>query len=71
MNHQLIINQTLGYAKPLGTLSSFLLGSGLYYVIQNEKYWHIPLVLICPTAYTGYHVYKNKESITQYIRKLY
>jgi hypothetical protein len=30
MNPQLIINQTLGYAKPLGTISSFLLGSGLF-----------------------------------------
>jgi len=63
MNPQLIINQTLSHAKPLGTVSSFLLGSGLCYSIQNEKYWHIPLVLICPTAYTGYQIYKNKDEI--------
>ena len=70
MNTQ-FISQTITRVIPNEVISSFLLGSGLYYVIQNEKYWHIPLVLICPTAYTGYHVYKNKDSITQYIRKLY
>ena len=70
MNTQ-FISQTITRVIPNEVISSFLLGSGLYYVIQNKKYMHIPLVLICPTAYTGYHVYKNKESITQYIRKLY
>ena len=70
MNTQ-FISQTVTRVIPNEVISSFLLGSGLSYVIQTEKYWHIPLVLICPTAYTGYHVYKNKDSITQYIRKLY
>jgi len=63
MNYQLIINQTLSNAKPLGTISSFLLGSGLCYTIQNQKYWHIPLVLFFPTAYTGYQIYKNKDDV--------
>ena len=70
MNTQ-FISQTITRVIPNEVISSFLLGSGLSYVIQNEKYMHIPLVLLFPTAYTGYHVYKNKESITQYIRKLY
>ena len=70
MNTQ-FISQTITRVIPNGVISSFLLGSGLSYVIQNEKYMHIPLVLLFPTAYTGYHVYKNKDSVTQYIRKLY
>ena len=70
MNTQ-FISQTITRVIPNEVISSFLLGSGLSYAIQNEKYMHIPLVLLFPTAYTGYHVYKNKESITQYIRKLY
>jgi len=62
MNTQ-IINQAITRAAPYGTVNSFLFGSGLCYSIQNEKYWHIPLVLLFPAAYTGYQIYKNKDEI--------
>jgi len=62
MNTQ-FINQAITRAAPLGTVNSFLLGSGLCYSIQNGKYWHIPCVLLFPTAYTGYQMYKNKDEI--------
>ena len=62
MNTQ-IINQAITRAAPHGTISSFLLGSGLCYTIQNEKYMHIPLVLFIPVAYTGYQMYKNKDDV--------
>jgi hypothetical protein len=62
MNTQ-IINQAITRAAPYGTVNSFLFGCGLCYSIQNEKYWHIPLVLFFPAAYTGYQIYKNKDDV--------
>ena len=62
MNTQ-FINQTIRRVTPIGTFSSFLLGSGLCYSIQTKQYWDIPLVLLFPTAYSGYQVYKNKDTI--------
>jgi len=62
MNPQ-FISQTITKVIPNGTVNSFLFGSGLCYTIQNEKYWHIPLVLFFPAAYTGYQIYKNKDEI--------
>jgi hypothetical protein len=58
-----IINQAITRVAPHGTISSFLLGSGLFYSIKNEKYMHIPCVLFFPVAYTGYQMYKNKDDV--------
>jgi hypothetical protein len=46
-----------------GALRSLLLGAGLSYAVQQERYMHIPIVVVFPTAYAGYHMYKNKEDI--------
>jgi hypothetical protein len=46
---------------------SFFLGAGLYYSISIEKYWHIPLVILFPSAYAGYHTFKNKEQVKKFI----
>jgi hypothetical protein len=48
---------------------SFILGAGLYYSVSIEKYWHIPLVILFPSAYAGYHSFKNKEIIRKYINE--
>ena len=58
-----IINQIIPRVTPNGILSSFLLGVGLSYSIETENYSHIPVVLLFPTAYSGYQVYKNKDII--------
>ena len=52
--------------SPLHTL---LLGAGLCYTIQSNQYAHIPLVIVCPSIYAGYHCYKNKDQIAEWIRK--
>ncbi len=52
--------------SPLHTL---LLGAGLCYTIQSNKYSHVPLVIVCPSIYAGYHCYKNKDRIAEWIRK--
>jgi hypothetical protein len=46
---------------------SFLLGGGLYYSLSIEKYWHIPLVILFPSAYAGYHTFKNRDAVKKFI----
>jgi hypothetical protein len=46
---------------------SFLLGAGLYYSISLEKYWHVPLVILFPSAYAGYHTFKNRDAVKKFI----
>ena len=50
-------------------VSSFMAGTGLAYSIENNKYHHIPLVLVTPILYSGYQVYKNKEIIKKFIKE--
>ena len=51
----------------LTSTRSFFLGAGLYYSISLEKYWHVPLVILFPSAYAGYHTFKNKEQVKNFI----
>ena len=44
-------------------------GAGLFYALDNSKYHHLPLVFICPNAYAGYQILKNKDYIKQYFTK--
>ena len=46
---------------------SLFLGAGLYYSISIEKYWHLPLVILFPSAYAGYHTFKNREEVKKFI----
>jgi hypothetical protein len=41
-----------------------LLGGSLAFAIQQEKYWHIPILTLFPGIYTGYHsfIYLQRES---------
>ena len=48
--------------------SYFFLGGGLSFALERKKYIEIPIVLLLPTAYCGYHIYKNRSSILQYIK---
>ena len=51
------------------SINGLLIGAGICYTIQSEKYIHIPLVILFPSVYTGYHSYKNKDKILEWIRK--
>jgi hypothetical protein len=53
-----------------GTTRSMLLGAGMCYAIDREKYTHIPLVLFIPSAYVGYQLYSNKEAVVRFVRDL-
>jgi hypothetical protein len=49
---------------------SILLGAGLAYCIQQENYYHIPLVILFPSVYTGYHAYKNRTELQTFMKEM-
>ena len=57
------------YLYTFGHVRSLLIGAGLAYAVEKESFTHVPIVILFPTVYTGYHAYTNKESISQWIRK--
>jgi len=50
-----------------GTARNLLLGASLYYAVQREDYNHIPLIIMFPSIYTGYHAHQNKDAIVDWI----
>jgi hypothetical protein len=50
-----------------GPTRNILLGMSLAYSTQKEKYIHYPIILFFPSIYAGYHIYKNKEDIRNWI----
>ena len=47
---------------------NFLCGAGLAYSISNEKYAHIPLIVVVPSAYAGYQVYIHRDKIADWFK---
>lgn len=64
MNSQIIYNYILGPTRNL------LLGAGLCYALKKQEYVHIPLIVLFPSVYAGYHLYENKERIIWFVRDL-
>jgi len=40
-----------------------LIGSGLCYAMESGNYSDIPMILMFPSIYTGYNIYKNRREI--------
>jgi len=57
-----------------GIISCLLAGAGMSYAVSREKYSQVPLAYIFPSAYAGYHLYKNRgylhEQAKNHIREL-
>ena len=53
-----------------GIMRNIILGAGLAYAVEQEKYTHIPLVILFPTAYAGYHAYMNRDCIYRKTRRV-
>ena len=53
-----------------GTVRNILSGAGLCYAVQNKKYEEIPLTILFPSVYAGYHVYKNKEAVIHWVKEM-
>lgn len=49
--------------KTRGIISNIFMGAGIAYAISREKYSHIAIPILFPSAYVGYNVYKNRELI--------
>ena len=50
-----------------GTIRNILLGAGMSYAINKEKYTHIPIIFLAPSIYAGYHLYENKEAVKSFL----
>ena len=50
-----------------GVMRNIIGGAALCYAIQNRKYNHIPIILIFPSAYTGYQAFNHKEKIVDWL----
>ena len=50
-----------------GPTRNILMGMSLAYASEKQNYLHFPIILLFPSIYTGYHIYKNKEIIKNYL----
>ena len=42
-----------------GSFRNVLMGGGIAYAIHSEKYYQLPIPLVFPSQYFGYHAFKN------------
>jgi hypothetical protein len=52
------------------SIRNVLLGAGFAYCIEKEKYYQLPIVFFFPSAYAGYHAYKNREYILEKVKEM-
>ena len=52
------------------TTRNILMGAALCYSVKKENWTHIPLIIIFPSVYTGYHLYDNKEIVIKWIKEM-
>ena len=50
---------------------SVLCGAGLAFAAEKEKYWHMPITYLFPSAYAGYQVYKHRNIVRDYLTESY
>ena len=46
---------------------SVLAGAGLAYAWEQDKYWHTPLIVLAPSVYAGYQIFKARDSMRAFI----
>ena len=51
----------------IGSWRNVLLGMGLSYAVEREEYTHIPLIILFPSIYSGYHAYRNKDAFIDWL----
>jgi hypothetical protein len=50
-----------------GPVRNLIMGGTLCYAIQQERYWHIPVILLTPSIYAGYNLFENKVEVMKFI----
>lgn len=46
---------------------SVLMGAGLAYAWSTDRAIHTPLIVLVPSVYAGYHTYKNRQGVRDFI----
>ena len=52
----------------LGSIRNVLLGAGLCYAVENEKYTHLPIIFLVPSIYAGYNLFENKDDVVNFVK---
>ena len=50
----------------VGVVRNVLLGAGLCLAIEKENYWHLPVIFVFPSIYSGYQIFQNKDAIVKW-----
>ena len=50
----------------VGVVRNVLLGAGLCFAIEKENYWHLPVIFVFPSIYSGYQIFQNKDAIVKW-----
>ena len=54
----------------LGSIRNVMLGAGLCFAVQNERYTHLPVIFLVPSIYAGYNLYENKDDVVKWLKNL-
>jgi hypothetical protein len=49
---------------------NILLGAGMAFAIDQEKYSHIPVCIVFPSIYGGYQTYTNRRNILNFVKEI-
>ena len=47
-----------------------MLGGGLAYAFSEEKYLHLPIILVVPSVYVGYQAFNNRVKAGDFVRSI-
>ena len=50
----------------VGVVRNVLLGAGLCFAIEKENYWHLPMIIVFPSIYSGYQIFQNRDAIVKW-----
>ena len=73
MNRHTIINETMSITHTIRHFTmtrNIVMGASLAYCVAQEKYWHIPIIVVLPSPYAGYHAFKNQDAILNLVKEL-
>lgn len=48
-----------------------MLGGGLAFAFNEEKYLHTPVVFLFPSVYAGYQAFKNRSRVAEFVRNTF
>ena len=51
----------------MGPTRAFLAGAGLCYTVEKKPLYYLPLPLLFPSAYAGYHMFQKKEEVVVWL----